>query len=277
MVKLFTVIYILCSVCSTNPDMSSPAFLQSIAAAEEAIAQSFTGPEAVKTQPEIPVPKDYYDALKFLGLYKEDSKDNAELNKRNAVIRFESICNMPITGKWNDKCQSALIKIYNDKQISYLDIVKNPPSEDRWLALNKTSRILTYYQKDIVIAKYPVAVGKSSTQTPSGKFTIVNKIVNPAWGGGGYANPVKGGSPDNPLGYRWMGLSLKNGGSIGIHGNNSPLSIGQYVSHGCIRMINSDVAELFENTKKDTIVWVGTESELNDWGIVQPEYSFAVN
>lgn len=272
MVKIFTVIYILCSVYTANPDISSTDFLQSISATEEAIAQSYE----IKPEPENPVPEDYFEALKHLGLYKEDSRDDEKLNKRNAVIRFESMCNMPITGEWNELRQAALNLIYKNNAITYLDIVSKPPTEDKWFVLNKTTKILTYYQKDSVIKKYPVAVGKTSTQTPSGKYTIVNKLINPAWGGGGYAKPVKGGSPDNPLGYRWMGLSYKTGTSIGIHGNNSPYSIGQSVSSGCIRMINSDVEELFDNTALKTIVWVGTAKELKEWGVVQPELTSSI-
>ena len=47
----------------------------------------------------------------------------------------------------------------------------------------------------------------------------------------------------NPLGTRWLGLSKKG---YGIHGTNAPGSIGRNASHGCIRMRNRDVEELFE-------------------------------
>ncbi len=263
MVKIFTVMYILCSVYTANPDVSSPAFLQDIAAIEANIALS-------EVKPELPVIKDHFEELKKLGLYKEDSKD-AALNKRNAVIRFQSMCNMTITGTWDEKCQAVLLKILVDKSITYKDSIAAPPSDGQWFVLNKTKRILTFYQKDKVIQKFPVAIGKASTITPSGKYTIVNKLINPSWGGGGYAKPVKGGSPDNPLGYRWMGLSYKDGTTLGIHGNNSPYSIGKEISHGCIRMINGDVEELFTKTSIRSIVWIGNEKELKELGVIQPE------
>jgi hypothetical protein len=57
----------------------------------------------------------------------------------------------------------------------------------------------------------------------------------------------------NPLGPRWIGLSRKG---YGIHGASNPRSIGRAVSHGCIRMHNSDVKELFE------LVAVGDPVEL---------------
>src|SRR4029077_13298342 len=47
---------------------------------------------------------------------------------------------------------------------------------------------------------------------------------------------------DNPLGSRWMGLSLKG---YGIHGTNVQSSIGKASSHGCFRMRKKDVEELY--------------------------------
>jgi hypothetical protein len=46
----------------------------------------------------------------------------------------------------------------------------------------------------------------------------------------------------NLLGPRWIGLSRRG---YGIHGTTNPRSIGRPASHGCIRMRNSDVEELF--------------------------------
>lgn len=56
--------------------------------------------------------------------------------------------------------------------------------------------------------------------------------------------------PSNPLGYRWLGLY----GNYGIHGTNAPWSIGRSVSHGCIRMYEEDVEELFESVPMGTPV-----------------------
>lgn len=54
------------------------------------------------------------------------------------------------------------------------------------------------------------------------------------------------------FGPRWLGLNV-SWGTYGIHGTNKPHSIGQHRSHGCIRMLNKDVIELFE------IIPVGTK------------------
>ncbi|HEY9060388.1 MAG TPA: L,D-transpeptidase family protein [Pseudobacteroides sp.] len=209
-------------------------------------------------------------SLKKLGYYKENFKDK-NLNSRSALIHFQSNHNMNPTGKWDKKTTDAVLKKLIAPDLSPSDKVSDIPSEGLWLTINKSKNLLTLYKGGKLVKKYPVAVGNPSTLTPSGKFTIVNKIVNPAWGGGGYAKPVNGGSPYNPLGYRWMGLSLKGGSSYGIHGTTDPYSIGTYASHGCIRMFNFDVESLFPQIPMHTKVYIGTAEELAKWGILQEE------
>ena len=71
-----------------------------------------------------------------------------------------------------------------------------------------------------------------------------------------WANGQPGG-PDNPLGAR--ALYLYAGGKdtlYRIHGTNEPQSIGKSVSSGCVRMLNEDVADLFEQVEIGTQVIV---------------------
>jgi hypothetical protein len=103
--------------------------------------------------------------------------------------------------------------------------------------INVASRTLRLFSGGSIVKEYPIAVGKPSTKTPLGNFEIKNKFVNPYWKG------VAPG-PNNPLGIRWMGISIR-GGSYGIHGNNTPTSISTFASGGCIRMYNNDVEELY--------------------------------
>lgn len=76
---------------------------------------------------------------------------------------------------------------------------------------------------------YPISVGNPSTPTPVGEYQIIYKGKN--WG--------------PSFGPRWLGLNVP-WGSYGIHGTNKPFSIGQHMSHGCIRMRNHDVMELYD-------------------------------
>jgi hypothetical protein len=98
---------------------------------------------------------------------------------------------------------------------------------------------------------YPVAVGAAATPSPSGEFFVATRVQNPTW----YA-PHKVVPPGkaNPLGTRWIGLNVSG---YGIHGTNQPHSIGHRASHGCIRMRNRDVEELFR------LVRVGDPVELH--------------
>jgi lipoprotein-anchoring transpeptidase ErfK/SrfK len=90
------------------------------------------------------------------------------------------------------------------------------------------------------IRVYRVAVGKTSTPSPTGAFKIVNRVPNPTYYHKGQVIPAGTG---NPVGTRWMGLSAKG---YGIHGTNQPNSIGKAASTGCIRMSKRDLEELFE-------------------------------
>jgi lipoprotein-anchoring transpeptidase ErfK/SrfK len=111
-------------------------------------------------------------------------------------------------------------------------------------------RKLAVLEGDRVVKVYRTAVGAPASPSPVGSFTIVNQIEDPTWYTKGRTVPP---GKANPLGTRWMGLSKKG---YGIHGTNAPSSIGHNASHGCIRMRNRDVEELF------TIVAVGDTVEL---------------
>jgi lipoprotein-anchoring transpeptidase ErfK/SrfK len=101
-----------------------------------------------------------------------------------------------------------------------------------------------------VVKVYPVAVGAQRSPSPTGAFEIVTRVPKPTFYHPGIVIPP---GPRNPLGTRWIGLNRKG---YGIHGTNDPRSIGRRVSHGCIRMRNRDVEELFE------LVTVGDRVEL---------------
>ena len=113
---------------------------------------------------------------------------------------------------------------------------------DRKLALVEDGRVVKIYR---------TAVGAQASPSPAGTFTILQRVKNPAWYGPG---TVVAAGQNNPVGTRWLGLSRKG---YGIHGTNQPRSIGRRASHGCIRMRNSDVEELFE------LVSVGDVVELH--------------
>lgn len=115
--------------------------------------------------------------------------------------------------------------------------------------------------KNLKLSKtYGVAVGAPGYATPTGRYSIANKAVNPAWTApdspwaGAYRNEVvPGGRADNPLKARWMGIV----GGVGIHGTGAPGSIGSRASHGCIRMTVPDVVDLYDRVPVGTPVLIG--------------------
>ncbi|MCU1234678.1 MAG: ErfK/YbiS/YcfS/YnhG family protein [Candidatus Solibacter sp.] len=121
----------------------------------------------------------------------------------------------------------------------------------RRIVVSIPDRKLAVMEDDRVVRVFDTAVGAPKSPSPRGIFTIVNSIADPTWYTKG---KIVGPGKCNPLGTRWLGLSVKG---YGIHGTNVPSSIGRNASHGCIRMRNHDVEELFK------MVAVGDQVELH--------------
>ena len=127
------------------------------------------------------------------------------------------------------------------------------------ITISKSSFRLRLFKRLKFSKSYGVAVGQPAYPTPSGLFSIANKAVNPPWTApnspwaGAYRNEtVAGGSSENPLKARWMGIA--NG--VGIHGTGEPGSIGSAASHGCIRMTVPDVIDLYPRVPVGTPVLI---------------------
>ncbi len=161
-----------------------------------------------------------------------------------------------IDGLFGSKTELALLKFQTEHQI-IADGIAGP---DTWNILNLYSpyvkdaqltfntklprihidvnkRRLTFFKTDNSSKTYKIAVGRPSNPTPLGNWVIVQKALNPG----------------GPFGVRWMRLSVPWGG-YGIHGTNNPKSIGRAVSHGCIRLFNEDVIEIYALTPIGTPV-----------------------
>ena len=106
------------------------------------------------------------------------------------------------------------------------------------IVVEAPARRLYLFADGRLVGSWPVAVGTRRTPTPLGHWRIAAKAV---WGGA--------------FGARWMQLSIP-WGTYGIHGTNNPASIGTRASHGCIRMYNRDVVELYRLVPVGTPVTV---------------------
>ena len=143
--------------------------------------------------------------------------------------------------------------VHEEKKIQKAKTAAPEKTEDPYkIIINVAARSLGVYKNNEKMRLYPVGLGKISTPTPVGYFSVLTKEENPTWVDPGDSGNTIPSGESNPLGYRWMQVW----GNYGIHGTNHPESIGSYVSNGCIRMKEADVEEVYD------YVSVGTPVEI---------------
>jgi lipoprotein-anchoring transpeptidase ErfK/SrfK len=138
----------------------------------------------------------------------------------------------------------------------------------RVVIVSLRDRQLALLEDGFVLRTFPVTIGAAVSPSPVGTFQIINRVQDPTYYHRGTVIPA---GPNNPLGPRWIGMSLQG---YGIHGTSLPHSIGKAASHGCIRLRNHDIIELFPllavgdtleiRTKRDQeTAWIfGTEGHV---------------
>lgn len=104
----------------------------------------------------------------------------------------------------------------------------SPSAPGKLIVIDADNQSLTLYVDGESVKRYAVAVGTKATPSPLGIWKVTSMRKN--WGSG--------------FGTRWLGLNCP-WGTFGIHGTNKPGSIGTFASHGCIRMLNRDVEDLY--------------------------------
>lgn len=143
-----------------------------------------------------------------------------------------------------------------------------PESDHQGIVVNIPEMRLYYFPAPRggppTVVTYAVGLGRDEWQTPTGRFKVAEKTVNPTWvipesireerirEKGLHDKLIRGGEPDNPLGRYRMRLTLP---LYGIHGTNIAWGVGMQVSHGCVRLYPEDIERLFP------IVPVGTPGE----------------
>ncbi|WP_353617763.1 L,D-transpeptidase [Synechococcus sp. CCAP 1479/9] len=139
------------------------------------------------------------------------------------------------------------------------------------LVLDRRRRLLKVMEGDRERRRFRVGVGMPGWETPVGSFSVIEKTAYPIW-----EHPAKGvripPGPTNPLGSRWIGfhrdckgrrgfngqehLEVKGCVTSGFHGTPNRDSVGGAVSHGCVRLFDEDVKELFDMVQVGTPVTV---------------------
>lgn len=127
----------------------------------------------------------------------------------------------------------------------------NPPKNG--VVINLPERLLYLFRNGKFVNYYPLSIGDESAEggrfrTPTGNYRIIEKLKSPTWYPPAWAKdrtPVPPG-PNNPLGERWVGLSLPR---TGIHGTNDPINVGNSVTHGCMRMYPHLLEEFYQQVE----------------------------
>ncbi|MEA5473864.1 L,D-transpeptidase family protein [Synechococcus sp. CCY9201] len=139
------------------------------------------------------------------------------------------------------------------------------------LVLDRRQRRLLVLENGQEIRRFPVAVGMPGWETPVGRFEVMELRANPVW-----EHPANGRlippGPANPLGSRWIGfyrdckgrrgfngqehLVVQGCVTAGFHGTPNRASVGQAVSHGCVRLYDEHVQALYNLVQLGTPVTV---------------------
>jgi L,D-transpeptidase ErfK/SrfK len=138
-----------------------------------------------------------------------------------------------------------------------------PPGPRKGLVINLAEmRIYYFHPGGTKVSAYPIGIGKDGWDTPIGTNRIIRKRKDPIWvppdsirenyesNGKDLPQQVPAG-PENPLGPYALTTGFEN---IVIHGTPWPKGVGVRSSHGCIRMKNADVTELYQMVEVNTPV-----------------------
>ena len=140
------------------------------------------------------------------------------------------------------------------------------------LVLDRKHHQLLVLRDGRMTRRFPAAVGTTGWETPAGRFRVFEKVKEPVW-----THPVSGDLVDaesegNPLGSRWIGfyrdcngrsgwdgeqyLDINGCTVAGFHGTPFRWTVGRAVSHGCVRLYEENVQEVFDLVRVGTQVTV---------------------
>jgi lipoprotein-anchoring transpeptidase ErfK/SrfK len=128
-----------------------------------------------------------------------------------------------------------------------------------FIAISRSRRELRLFVSRQLVKTYRVGIGAAGFATPAGSYRIESEAADPAWyvpnkpwAGELAGKVIPSGDPRNPIKARWLGFY----DGAGIHGTSDLASIGTAASHGCIRMIPSEVIELSDRVPLHTPLYI---------------------
>ena len=191
----------------------------------------------------------------------ESISSNYKTDAVNAGYKYDSSTNTLVTvdavpGVTFDT--QATVTAINEKaaegklgfEIDAVAKVVEPDTEGygRAIFVDTSACHLYFYDDGKVVKDYPCTPGMSGYATPTGDFYVEYKDAAPTWynphssWSEGMAETIAPGA-SNPLGLRALAVSC--GGGIYIHGTTNTGGLGSPGSHGCIRLANDSIVELF--------------------------------
>lgn len=179
-------------------------------------------------------------SLSLAGPSLSPSRDGAALDRKALRAAIAEALVDPRAGRR----VAARIRVVAPK-VSTADLRERYPVH---LTVDLAERRLRLYRDLELVRVYPVAIGDPRYPTPRGHHTIVNKAADPSWHvpnsdwAGDLAGTIVPPGPDNPIVARWLGIHA----GAGIHGTRDLGSLGRAASHGCIRMAEADVIDLYD-------------------------------
>jgi lipoprotein-anchoring transpeptidase ErfK/SrfK len=176
---------------------------------------------------------------------------------RRAARRFQASRKLAVDGVVGAETLASLDGTGSTQQGLTQREMKRASRLHRLVVVRSDAHRLYFYRDGEPVRVFAVATGGSRTPTPRGKFRVVYMARRPWWyppasSWAKHLQPIPPG-PGNPLGTRWMGISVTG---VGIHGTPDARSVGYSISHGCVRMAIGDAEWLYRHVRVGTRVWV---------------------
>jgi lipoprotein-anchoring transpeptidase ErfK/SrfK len=185
-------------------------------------------------------PRDASIRITVSRIFRKSSRAGRDLEAQKLATQIEAA--------FSDPVQPRLIKPGRRKVTAKVRVKDLAKVYGTVVTIDRGTFKLRVFKRLRLSKTYGVAVGAVGYDTPAGRYSVQNKAVNPVWTApnkpwaGLYAgSSIPGGSSENPLKARWLGIV----GGVGIHGTAQEWSIGSRASHGCIRMRVADVIDLY--------------------------------
>jgi hypothetical protein len=178
------------------------------------------------------------------------SRRGIDLNRAALTARVVAALQSP-----DDRTPKATYRVEQPK----VTTAKLAKKYETLVAVDRAHFTLRLFKNLKLSKQYRIALGQIGLETPAGLYHVQNKAVNPAWtvpnsawAGDLAGTVVPGGTPQNPLKARWLGIY----DGVGIHGTDARYSIGTNASHGCVRMLVEDVIDLYDRVPVGAPVYI---------------------